>query len=462
MKKDKLFKNPYLLFSPFLIALIIYVFILPTDGLSGDQPRYIEYAQNLLHGFYSNPAPDISLMNGPGYPIILMPFLALNLPLIFLTLINPFFYYFSIIFLFKALKEIVSFKFAIIFSLIWACYFIAYRNIAYVATESFTYLLISLLTYSIVRAFKSENQRFLKKYIILAGFILGYLVITKMIFGYVLLFMLPAIGFLWLLNKNNQNYRKGLFIIVIAFITTAPYLLYTYDLTGRIFYWGTGSNNLYWMSTPYEGEYGDWTSMLIQNSTQMSNYNVQGADSILKAHHQEDFNEILKYKGLEQDDMYKELSINNIKSHPIKFIQNVIYNMGRLVFHYPFSHAVQQPKVLLLFPIHGILLTLILFSLIPTVINWRNMPISLQFLLILIFFYFGASIFVSAVVRMFTIIVPVLLIWIAYILENTMKITLKFNEKSKSEQANEVKEEGNFRFKKTSPIFMNSKSITSN
>ena len=82
MKKVEIFKNPYLLFLPFLIAFIIYVVINPTDGKFGDQPRYLLYANNLVHGFYSTPAPNIWLINGPGYPIILTPFVAMKLPLI--------------------------------------------------------------------------------------------------------------------------------------------------------------------------------------------------------------------------------------------------------------------------------------------------------------------------------------------------------------------------------------------
>lgn len=420
--------NPYLLFSPFLIAFIIYVFILPTDGLAGDQPRYLEYAQNLIHGFYSPPFPNIQLINGPGYPIILMPFLALKLPLISITLLNAFFYYFSIIFLFKALNEIVSFGYSLVFSFAWSCYLIAYPHIPYIATETFTYLLITVLIYSIIKAFKYAKERSSRKYIILSGFILGYIVLTKMIFGYVLIFMLIGYCLLWIINRNNLNYRKGLFITLIALLTTAPYLLYTYNLTGRIFYWGMGGDSMFWMTTPYSEEYGDWTQGLNRNSVISANFNIQGADRILLANHQTDFDEINKYIGIERDDAYKRLAIRNIKAHPIKCMQNVIYNIGRLIFYYPNSQALQKPKNLLIFPVNGILLTLMLFSLIPTILNWRKIPFHISFLIIIALLYLGASALASALIRMFTIVVPIILIWIAYTLQNTMKITLKFKD----------------------------------
>ena len=66
--------------------------------------------------------------------------------------------------------------------------------------------------------------------------------------------MLIGSGFLWIINRKGINYQKGIIILLIAFATIAPYLIYTYHLTGRIYYLGTsGGNNLYWMSTPYEG-----------------------------------------------------------------------------------------------------------------------------------------------------------------------------------------------------------------
>jgi len=428
MKKiEKIAHNPYLLFIPFLMAYIFYVLLMPTNGTSSDEPRYLIYANNLIQGFYSPPG-EIWLINGPGYPIILMPFLALNLPFIWITIMNAFFYYFSIILLYKALKEIVSFRFVLIFSLAWASYLIAYQNIPYIHTETFTYFLITLLIYSTIRTFVSQKANSLSKYTLLAGFTLGYIVLTKMIFGYVLMFIFIGSVLLWILNKNSRNYNKGLMIAIIALFTTLPYLIYTYKITDRIFYWGMGSDSLYWMTSTNKNEYGDWTDPLVVNPRVYANYNIPGADSVLIANHEKDFVEIYKYTGIERDDAFKRLAIRNIKNHPLKYLENIVYNMGRLIFHYPFSEAIQKPRTLLVLPINGILLTLMIYSLIITLINWKKLPYYLKLLLIIGFLYLGASTLVTAFVRMFTVIVPILLIWIAFILQNTLKINFKFNE----------------------------------
>jgi hypothetical protein len=105
MKNINVTKNPYLLFAPFLILYIIIVLIFHKQGTIGDEGRYLMFAHNLIHGFYSPTGPNIDLGNGPGYPIILKPFVALHLPLIFMRLINAVFYYLSIVLLFKSLAK---------------------------------------------------------------------------------------------------------------------------------------------------------------------------------------------------------------------------------------------------------------------------------------------------------------------------------------------------------------------
>jgi len=429
IKNIKLPKNPWLLFLPFLVLYIIFVLIFPTTGHQGDEERYLMFANNLVNGFYSPPAPDINLTNGPGWPIILMPFIALGLPLITITIANAFFYYLSIIFLYKALKETVSYQLTLLFSMLWACYYVAFQNMPFTHTETITYLLVSVLVFSMVKAFKPGAGKESNKYILLAGFMIGYIVLTKVAFGFVLIFMLAGTLILWLTNRRSVNYKKGLFIMLIGLATVSPYMIYIYQLTGRVLYWSTtAGSTLYWSSTPYKEEYGDWKLELKQGPVEMGNYNIPGSGDSLVAHHQEDYNEIYKYKGVEQDDVWKRKAIENIKKHPGKYLQNCVYNIGRLVFHYPFSQAVQRPKVLLVFPANGIILTMMLFCIIPTFKNWRKVSYPIRFMLFFTILYLGASTLVTAYVRMFTIIVPILLFWFAYIFSKTVKVNLGFSK----------------------------------
>jgi hypothetical protein len=405
-------KNPYLLFAPFLLFFIAFILLLHTNSNEGDETRYLMFAQNLLHGFYSPPAPDINLWNGPGYPLILMPFVGLRLPLICMTLMNAIFYYLSIIFLFKALRLFLTFQKAFFVSLFWACFFNSYQKIPRINSETFTLFLISLLIFCLHKAFNNESNQ----YLFLSGFIIGCIVLTKIIFGYVLVLMLIGGGLLWMINRNAKDYRKGILIMLIALATTAPYLIYTYHLTGRIFYWGnSGGISLYWMSTPYHGEFGDYWH------------------GEAPAWHQKDLALVADLKGIERDDALKKIAFNNIKAYPLKYAQNWMANIGRLFFNFPYSptsdsyNSVGNPlRSLLMLPLNAILFLLVIYSFFITLINWKNIEYSIRFLFCFVFLYLGTSSVVSAYSRQFYIIVPILLFWIAYIAEKSLTIKFKF------------------------------------
>ena len=427
MKKIKISRNPYLLFAPFLVLYIIVVLIFDKPGILGDEGRYLMYAKNIIHGFYSSPAPDIDLENGPGYPIVLAPFAALHLPLICITLLNAGFYYLSIVILFKSLKNIVSFKVALIFSFFWACFLNLYEYLTLIYTEVFTAFLICLLIFYINKAFRIYGWKNAKKDIFLSGFILGYIALTKSIFGYVILVMLFGNGLVWITKRKSVNLKKGFFIILTAFITTIPYLIYSYHLTNRVLYWGnTGGNNIYWMSSPYEKEYGSWVEYPVMADSVKGR--IQGSRDVIELHHQNDFSE--NYDNLKQDDILKEIAIKNIKSHPGKFLENCLSNLGRMLFNFPYSYKLEKPTTLLRLPLTGIIVVLSIFCLFITLVNWRKLYFPIKFLLFITFIYLGGCILGSAETRMFTMIVPVLLFWIAFTMERSVKINLKLESDS--------------------------------
>ena len=388
----------------------------------GDEGRYYMYAQNLLQGFYSPPPPDIYLWNGPGYPLFLMPFVFLKASLIVITLANAFLQYLSVVFLFKSILKITNFRKALLFGLFWAFSFGAYHYMHSILTESLTFVLISLFVYFVVYAFRSEK----KIYIYLSGFILGYIALTKIIFGYVIIILLLGSALLWIMNRKKIDYKKSVLISTLALITVMPYLIYTQSLTGRFFYWGnSGGMSLYWMSTPHEGEYGDWNGehFLANNP----NISVSGHEAFLSKHHQEEMNEILKYKGVNRDDAFKRFAMKNIKQHPKKYLKNIFSNMNRMFFDFPNTYSFQYPSRLVWYS--GILFTLMLFSFVLTIVNWRQIDYSIRFLFMVSFAYLGGSMLLSADFRLFSTVIPVLLIWVAYILHQFVLVKTKFGVK---------------------------------
>src|SRR6476660_4634986 len=87
-KSSKLIQNPYFLFFPFFLLYATFVVLNSKSILFGDEIRYLFFAKNLTHGYYWRPSDRIGLGNAPGYPIVLLPFVALNTPLIYVKLLN--------------------------------------------------------------------------------------------------------------------------------------------------------------------------------------------------------------------------------------------------------------------------------------------------------------------------------------------------------------------------------------
>ncbi len=424
IKNLKLTKNPFLLFLPFLILYLVLILIFATNEVSrDDQGRFLIYAQNLLHGFYSPPPPNIDLGNGPGYPILLVPFIALRLPLIYMQLMNAVFYYLSIVFLFKSMQQIVSFRISIVFSLLWALYFTFYEQMTHVLPEVFAQSLIPVLIFCVIKAFNNHDSKTKKQYLFFSGFIFGYMALTKPVFGYVLMVMIVGMGLLWVANRKSMHFKRSMIILLIAFATTIPYLAYTYHLTGKMLYWSSfGGNNLYWMSTPYEDETGSWVAYPYNPNLKET---IPGSSALIQARHKKDLDEILKYTGTEQDDAFKKIAIKNIETYPLKFLKNCFSNAGRMLFNFPYTYETQKTGTLLRLPTNGTILVFALFCLIPTLVSWRRILFSIRFMLFIALLYFGGSLLGSAESRMFAIIVPILFIWIAYIIQRSLKVKLQ-------------------------------------
>ncbi len=444
MGNIKVTKNPYLLFSPFLLFFMMYAIKFYSNTLIGDEEKYLNYAQNLINGFHSLSNWGLYLWCGPGYPIIIMPFVALHLPRICMTLLNAVFIYLSIVFLFKSLMQFVTFRIAMIFTLFWAFCYNAYEYISIVYTEPLTIILISLFIFSIIRSFtmNSRNMELVNKqmqpgyiippysnllrnnrYIYLSGFILGYIALTKIIFGYVLLLLFVGSALLWIKNRNRINYRKGALIMLIAFATTMPYLVYTWHATGKLFYWGySGGMSLYWMSTPYENEYGDWKHQILSR-----NWNPADSASdrvkLFKLHHQKDYDEAAKYNLIGQDSAFKKIAFHYIKEYPKKYLINIKSNVSRLLFDFPYTFNYQNAGNKVWY--FAIIYTLTLFSFIVTLANWKKIEYCVRFLFIFLFIYLFISSLVSAYNRQFIVIVPELLFWIAYIMQKSVTIKIK-------------------------------------
>jgi len=393
---------------PFLVvySFISYYFA-PTE-LFGDEGRYIRLSNNLLNGFFSPPYPNINLWSGPGYPLLITPFVFFNCPFVTIRILNAFLLYFSLIVIHKTLRIYHSKKKSLFFVLLTGVYFPVFQSLPFIFTECLSWFLISLISYLFLLNFKNDNISW--KLVVATAFFISYLSMVKVIFGYVIISMIFICSFLMLFKKVRISAKKSLFIFLFSLFFCIPYLVYTYNLTNKIFYWSnSGSMSLYTMSTPFENEYGDW----------------KGVTKLLaNENHKHFIDSILNLPPLKMEEAYKNAAINNIKNHPQKYLYNWVANIGRLLFQYPYSNSEQKINSYFIFVPNMFVVVFIFLSLLITFVKISKLPQGLLFLLLFIIIYLFGSSIVSAYLRMFYITLPFWVIFISYI--STKIVSIKY------------------------------------
>lgn len=405
----KYYERPYLSLLPFLVLYLLIVIFQNSDSLVGDESRYIQFAQNLLNGFYSPPPPDINLWNGPGYPFFLVPFVKLGIPPLFIRMSNAFMLYGALLLFNKSLSSFVNNRHSFHFTLIFACYYMPFKSLPFILTETLTLLLISCITLLVIRYFSADEISRRRKLSIVLIIVLSFLVMTKVVFGMVILVASGMFLLIYFVSKN-KHYIKACLILLTSFALCLPYLAYTYSLTGKLFYWSNAAGmSAYWMSTPAKREYGNW-----HNDSLTSPPLDPESLAILRSNHKKAYQEIYSYKGVQRDEAFKEYAIRNVKENPAKYFQNWLANWSRLFFNYPVSYVPFHSGTMLNLMANLPILFLIIFSSILTLKNRSKLPFAFTFLLCLFGIYLVASSFLSAYDRMFYILSPVFMLWIVY------------------------------------------------
>ncbi len=393
--------------------LFLYLFIIlaaSNNVLWSDENQYVMFAKNLTHGYYASEG-DIFLWNGPGYPLILAPFILLNLPWLTAKLLNALFLFMAILYFYYTLCFYMRERTAMCFSYLLGIYPPFFRYIHVLYTETLSIFLICGFLFHFCKL--QRNNKYSKTHLFISSGYLAYLALTKVIFGYVICAGI-VLFFSFYIWKKKDTLKKTLFVYLIAFFLCLPYLIYTYSLTNRIFYWGnSGGLSLYWMSTPVKDELGDWLAW--------GSRDWQTEEQLLEGH-KEFFNELKKYPPIQKDDKLKEQAMQNIIHNPGKYIKNWLANIGRLVFSYPYSYAPQKLSTYFYIIPNMFVAVFCILCIYPTYLGRRYVPFEIYALLLFVLISFAGISLLSAYNRMFTPLVPVFALWIFYTLKNLLEI----------------------------------------
>jgi hypothetical protein len=176
--------------------------------------------------------------------------------------------------------------------------------------------------------------------------------------------------------------------------------VYTYSVTERPFLWGTsGSLSLYWMSSPYPDDRGDWHCA---NDV---------AEEAWLAPHKPFFDAHRDDTPTEQNRALERRALDHIREHPAAYVGNVAANASRIVFNTPYSRrGIDARTVVFLVP--GAILVTLLAIAIARIARRRDAlpPETLAFGLFAAV-GFAVHLPISAYVRMLIPILP-LLVWL--------------------------------------------------
>ncbi|MFK7811568.1 MAG: hypothetical protein AB8B59_03685 [Maribacter sp.] len=423
MSKQSLLKSTIKLL-PLLILYIILVFVFSKNELHGDEDRHLAYATNLTQGFYADEV-NPSLVNGPGYPMVIAPFVAMNASYLFIKILNAVFVFIGVVYFKKTITFFTKEKYAIGIACLIGLYPPLLRYMPLIYSEPFSFMLICALFFHVFKLYR--NKEFDWKHISIASLYLGLLILTKIIFLQVITVSILLIGILFLWKRKRQNIKVAL-VLVGGFLLIIPYIIYAFSVTGKPFYLGTGGGEiLYHRSTPYENEWGNWFS--IDDALNGGNPEYQPDNkyrdlNTLSKNHHDVFAKLETLTHIERDSVLKAIAIENMKANPSKYLKNTVSNVGRLLFHYPFSYREQNLNAFGYMIPNMFIIVLWVLSLYPAFLARKRVPFELIAALIFTLIYACGIVVADGRGRNFVIIVPALVLFFAYIFTNVLNITL--------------------------------------
>lgn len=351
-----------------------------------DEGRYVAFAENLWQGGYALTG-DEFLWNGPGYPLVLAAWRTTGLPWEWARLGGAGFLFLAVVLFAHWLALYVPRRWAV--GTAWALGLHAplYTGLGQLMTETLAVSLVCGACLAAARAMRTGRRG----PTIAAGALLGWLALTKVFFGYVLLG-----GFLvYALAAAAGRGRRVAAIFLLGLLTASPYLVYTYCLTGKVFYWSNcGGLSLYWMSTPYSEEWGDW-------------FHPADVDQRPElARHRPFFDSIAAEPPVEKDDALRRQAVENIAARPAKYLKNVAANASRMCFSFPYSYTPQKLTTLFYVLPNALLLSALALSVV--VLAARRPPGcgDCHLVLVLMALTLGGSSLLSAYPRMLDPVVP--------------------------------------------------------
>jgi len=303
------FQSPRTIFICALVFAALYTIVFYTHSLDGDEGRYIGYAINFSEGrFASTNSPGLG--NGPGYPLLIYPFIMLFNNARLSVILNPLFFALIALLIYKSILLFHTKESSAMGAWLYIIYWPLWIYLPNILTELFSTFLVAYVSYLLLYTYKFNSIRAS----IGAGLIYSILILTKPIFAHVIyIISIASIALLIFHYKKLCIVKKEmLMFLTTSILLSHIYLSYTYYITGIFPYWITQSTPLWSMTTLRSDEVGSWLS----------------ADEREEYHPY--LEEIMAGRNAVQiGQAYDSLAIANVRSNPLKYIKNWVNNVSR-------------------------------------------------------------------------------------------------------------------------------------
>jgi hypothetical protein len=299
----------------------------------GDEWRYLYYADNLLHGFFS-PRDRIFLWNGPAYPLLIVPFVKLGWN-DGARYANAFWHAATMAYAWAILRPYLRVGWIVAAIALLGFYQPITSHLPLVYTEIVCCFLLTGWLYHALRAERSVIH------LVIAGLYLGFLCLTKVIFGVAMYVFIAILLGAWLYRRSN-DWLAYIKMSGLALALCVPFLIYSYDLTGRVLYWSSGMGSaFYWLTAPAREESGDWYHQgWVRNNPMLHAHHAEifakttGTD---KDPNLSEMEQVFNLSTPESADIFMSAGFENIRRRPLKFVRNYVANISRLFFDVPTS-----------------------------------------------------------------------------------------------------------------------------
>lgn len=338
---------PSLPLLPILVAYVL-VSVLTDPRIATDEVSFLSYAHHLTHGFYADTQssdPGAYLWHGPALPALLVPLVALHFPLALMRVIVGSGLLFATMVAFHRLARHYMPNRAALMATYGLALYLPFFVVNRVYVEPLATLSLTLVALFIVRSFRGGRWDHLW-----AGAAFALLALSRIEFGYVLGVAL-VLSLVWLVaSRRSLMARRSVVATVLALILCTPWLIYTYSLTGRPFYWSnSGGLSLYWMTAP--GNLGDFH----RQAAAFTHPQLAASRNV--------FTEVARLAPLDQDPRLQHIALQNIGHNPKHYLANVVNNLDRLVFNSPYSFTNEKASSMLYAVPNALLLSLLAIAL---------------------------------------------------------------------------------------------------